>query len=154
MILLHHPPPPRRCQRPGEAAGVPARGPEAAAAGPPGDAALPHGSPQEVGIHTHAALPSLFKKEGLCFNPLFFWVDPPQSDPEREGQLDVQREPGHRVRADADEGAGPGRHDGAQRHPIPETGGGEPHHQRGRALLRGVGGPPPTSSLPPFPHHS
>lgn len=60
-----------------------------------------------------------------------------QSDPAREGQPHVQREPRHRLRPDADEGARAGRNDGAQRHPIPETRGGDAHHQRGRVVLRG-----------------
>lgn len=54
-----------RGQWPREAAGVPAWGPQAAAASPPGDAALPHGSPQEVG--TNAASPSLVKSEPVLF---------------------------------------------------------------------------------------
>lgn len=60
-----------------------------------------------------------------------------QSDPEGEGKPDVQREPGHRLRPDADEGPGARRHDGAQRHPIPEARGGDSHYERGHAVLRG-----------------
>lgn len=50
-----------------------------------------------------------------------------QSDRVREGQPHVQREPGYRLRPDTDEGPRAGRHDGAQRHPIPETRGGDAH---------------------------
>ncbi len=60
-----------------------------------------------------------------------------QSDPAREGEPHVQREPRHRLRPDADESPRAGRHDGAQRHPIPETRGGNAHHQRRCVVLRG-----------------
>lgn len=70
----------------------------------------------------------------LIFCPLHI-----QSDPVREGEPHVQREPGHRLRPDADEGPRAGRHDGAQRHPIPETRGGSAHYQRRRVVLRGGG---------------
>lgn len=66
-----------------------------------------------------------------------------QGDRVREGEPHVQREPGHRLRPYADEGPRPGRHDGAQRHPIPETRGGNSHHQRRRAVLRGKEGSQP-----------
>lgn len=64
-------------------------------------------------------------------------VPPFQGDGVREGEPHVQREPGHRLRPDADEGPRAGRHDGAQRHPVPETRGGNAHHQRRRVVLRG-----------------
>lgn len=51
-----------------------------------------------------------------------------QSDPVREGEPHVQREPGHRLRPDTDEGPRAGRHDRTQRHPIPETRGGNAHY--------------------------
>lgn len=72
-------------------------------------------------------------KEAFCLIPSMS-----QGDPEWEGESDVQREPGHCVRSNADEGSRAGRHDGAERHPIPETCGGKPHHQWRCALLRGV----------------
>lgn len=69
----------------------------------------------------------------ICFLlPLSF-----QGDPVREGEPHVQREPGHRLRPDTNEGPRAGRHDGAERHQIPEAGGGNAHYQRRRAVLRG-----------------
>lgn len=57
----------------------------------------------------------------------------------REGEPHVQREPGHRLRPDTDAGPRAGRHDGAQRHPLPETCGGNAHYQRRRVVLREEG---------------
>ena len=60
-----------------------------------------------------------------------------QGDRVREGQPHDQRELGYRLRTDADEGARTRRHDGAQRHPVPETRDRNAHSERGRVVLRG-----------------
>lgn len=128
-----------RDRRPGKTPGVPPWGLEAAAACSLGDAAIPHGSPQEVWTWFHFVNCKLIKIQVFSLKRLSFSLTPSisQGDPEREGEPDVQREPGHCVRSDADEGSRAGRHDGAEWHPIPETCGGKPHHQWRRALLRG-----------------
>lgn len=128
-----------RDHRPGKTSGVPPRGLEAAAASSLGDAAIPHGSPQEVWTRFHIMNCKLLEIHVFSLMRISFCLTPSmsQGDPERKGEPDVQREPGHCFRSDTDEGSRAGRHDSAERHPIPETCGGKPHHQWRRALLRG-----------------
>lgn len=82
-----------------------------------------------------ALLSSFYPSGYLYFLPLFT-----QSNPVWEGQPHVQWEPGYRLRSDTDASPRSGRYDGAQRHQIPETGGGNAHYQRRCIVLRGGGG--------------